>query len=103
MKKKITGQPAEITIYFFTRDRLLNEIDSGSMAFCSLLCAIFSVKAFEIIIPVVERGDEMRGCPSAFSAADETIFYQHDVFSLQRQIIRGCYSGNPSANDHNIG
>ena len=64
--------------------------------------AFLTVHFLDVVVPIVERGGEMRGGPARLAASDWPVIDQHDGSSGAREQICGRHAGNPGTHDAHV-
>lgn len=73
------------------------------MTFSGELCALRSVQLFDLVIAIVERIGEMRGCPAGFASSNGTIIDDYDRTTRAGEQIRSGHPCDASPYDTDVG
>src|SRR3954447_194825 len=71
--EEISIEPLESAIDLLLRHNLFDAIDRRSVAFRRQTCPFFPMIFLEVVKSIIQRVDQVRGCPRGHAVADRTI------------------------------
>ena len=102
-KEQISVHACKVAVDLVFVNDLLDTIDSRGMAFRRKPAAVRAMKILEVVIPVVQGRRKMRGGAARFATASRPVIHDDDPSAFFRQQVRGGQTGNPGADDADIG
>jgi hypothetical protein len=101
--EQVSVDTLEVAFDRFTIDGAFNGIDTGGMAFGGESGALRSVNSLELDITLIEGDGEMGGRSTSLAAPRLSVIQNDDAAAMQKQSVRDRESGNPGADDADIG
>lgn len=89
-EEEISVQPLEVALDPLGRDVALDQVDRRSVTLRGEARALRAMQMLELVIAVVDGGDEVCGRPTRLAATDRAVVDDHDALAFPRQkICRG--------------